>query len=80
MSKTYKLQHLGGSIYICIPSSFFSSKMLENKSVRVELLEKGKDFAIIKLGEVNEEHDVSVEADREDTPESGLTADVREAG
>ncbi|NVM24104.1 MAG: hypothetical protein HWN68_20285 [Desulfobacterales bacterium] len=80
MRKTYRLQNLGGSIYICFHSSFFTNKMLKDKEVRVELIEKGGDYAIVRLGEINAEHDISVEADREDASESRITADVRKAG
>ena len=77
MSKVYKPQRIGGSIYLCIPSFFFTPNMLE-KGVKLRLVEKGNGYTIIRLSELNEceEYNISSEANRKDTLESGASNNV----
>ena len=78
MSKTYKPQRLGGSIYICIPPSFFTPAMLRD-GVRLTLLRKGARDCIFRMEEANEEHPIGIEASGEDAQELGTADNVREA-
>lgn len=79
MSKVYKLQRIGGSIYLCIPPSFFSAQMLEDGVVKVELIEKVERESLIRLSELDEhgEHAESIEAGGKDTQELRAANNVR---
>ena len=81
MSKAYKPQRLGGSIYLCIPLSFFSKEMLDD-GVKVELMEKSDNYFIIKVKENEEarEYNLNIEAGRKDSQELGAATDIRKDG
>lgn len=84
MSKAYKPQRIGGSIYLCIPPSFFSTGMHE-KGVKIELLEKKEreGFFIIKVKEAereNGEYNLNIEAGGEDSQELRATINIRKDG
>lgn len=81
MSKAYKPQRIGGSIYLCIPPSFFSQGMHE-RGVNIELLEKKENegYFIIKVREADGEYNLDIEASGEDSQELRVAADVRKDG
>jgi len=81
VSKAYKPQRIGGSIYLCIPPSFFSMGMLK-KGVNVKLLEKKEKegYFIIKVSEQDGEYNLDIEASGENSQESRVAADVRKDG
>lgn len=81
MSKAYKPQRIGGSTYLCIPPSFFSTGMFD-KGVNIELLEKKENegFFIIKVREADGECNLDIETSGEDSQELRATTDVRKDG
>lgn len=82
MSKVYRPQRIGGSIYLCIPPSFFSIDMLK-KGVNVKLLEKKENegFFIIKVAEANDgEHNLDIEASGKDSQKPRATTNIRKDG
>lgn len=81
MSKAYKPQRIGGSIYLCIPPSFFSTGMLR-KGVNIKLLEKKEKegYFIIRVSEQDGEYNLDIEAGGENPQELRVAADIRKDG
>jgi len=48
-----RLQRIRRSYYLCLPPYFFTELMLKSRRVKIELVEKGDGYALIRLGDDN---------------------------
>ena len=85
MPRPYKVQKIGDSYYLCLPPSFFTNPMLKKLvGVRVTLIEKGDDYAIVRLEEeafdAVRKHDKDIKTSGENPPKSRSPINLREVG